>query len=102
MCQKTLTFRAQTSTHRFLMFCVGFAAAIVDAIGRRVCSGSKLCLKFGRVGSLVAKDRRLGFQFADGFRRPRMDPAATQVGQTTCAHRPRHQFSVVLRGVLAA
>ncbi len=58
------------------------AAAIVDAIGRRVCSGSKLCLPFGRVGSLVAKDRRLGFQFADGFRRPRMDPAAGQVGQS--------------------
>lgn len=52
------------------------AAAMVDAIGRRICSGSKLCLPFGSVGSLVAKDRRLSFTFAERFRRPKTNAAA--------------------------
>eukprot|EP00903_Cladosiphon_okamuranus_P006257 g6140.t1 len=53
-------------------------AAIVDAIGRRICSGSKLCLRFGRVGSLVAKDRCLRFVFAEQFRRPTTNSAGLQ------------------------
>ncbi|CAM9402830.1 unnamed protein product [Pylaiella littoralis] len=53
-------------------------AAVVDAIGRRVCSGSTLRVPFGGVGYLVAKDRTLSFAFADTFRRPRMTPASAQ------------------------
>ncbi|CAM9634616.1 unnamed protein product [Ectocarpus sp. 8 AP-2014] len=45
--------------------------AIVDWIGRRVCSGSNLSLPFGRVGTLVGKERTLSFVFADGFRPPK-------------------------------
>ncbi|CAM9850835.1 unnamed protein product [Ectocarpus sp. 12 AP-2014] len=45
--------------------------AIVDWIGRRVCSGSNLSLPFGRVGTLVGKERTLSFVFADGFRLPK-------------------------------
>ncbi|CAN0043467.1 unnamed protein product [Ectocarpus fasciculatus] len=46
--------------------------AIVDWIGHKVCSGSNLCLPFGRVGTLVGKERTLSFAFADGFRLPKM------------------------------
>ncbi|CAM9997859.1 unnamed protein product [Scytosiphon promiscuus] len=53
-------------------------AAIMDAIGRRISSGSKLCLPFGRVGSLIVKERTLSFVFAEGFRRPRENPAAIE------------------------
>ncbi|CBJ32392.1 hypothetical protein Esi_0335_0004 [Ectocarpus siliculosus] len=45
--------------------------AIVDWIGRRVCSGSNLSLPFGRLGTLVGKERTLSFVFADGFRPPK-------------------------------
>ncbi|CAM9660315.1 unnamed protein product [Ectocarpus sp. 13 AM-2016] len=45
--------------------------AIVYWIGRRVCSGLKLSLSFGRVGTLVGKERTLSFVFADGFRLPK-------------------------------
>ncbi|CAM9112823.1 unnamed protein product [Ectocarpus sp. 4 AP-2014] len=45
--------------------------AIVDWIGRRVCSGSHLSLPFGRVGTLVGKEWTLSFVFADEFRLPK-------------------------------
>ncbi|CAM9502557.1 unnamed protein product [Hapterophycus canaliculatus] len=50
----------------------------MDSIGRRISSGSKLRLAFGRVGSLVAKERTLGFVFAEGFRSPKENPAVNK------------------------
>lgn len=53
----------------------------MDWIGHKVCSGSNLCLPFGRVGTLVGKERTLSFAFADGFRLPKT--MAVQVRHST-------------------
>lgn len=60
------------------------AASIVDAIGRRACSGATLRLPFGEIGMLLMKGRTIRFEFAEGFRRPRMDSRAVEASGADC------------------
>lgn len=62
-------------------------ASIVDAIGRRACSGVKLRLPFGAIGILLIKGRTIRFEFAEGFRRPRMDPRRVEASGVECVRK---------------
>lgn len=47
---------------------------MIDAVGRRVCSGATFRLPFGSVGTLVAKEGKLDFAFGEAFGYPKLQP----------------------------